>query len=131
MPTSRLSTYQLTRMRRTQNSSLPDTCTVRRPSKVKNEAGGTIDTLVDVYTAIPVHAQPRVLREIKEDEVGGIIQAGVRWVCRFEFGVTVKLDDLLVVTETSTGRIYKLQVTSELSPQSYGTAYGVQCIRVE
>jgi hypothetical protein len=93
-------------------------------------AGGTSQTWADIYTHIPCYAESRVLREIKEDDVGGIIQAGVRWVAKFEFGTEIQLDDHLHITETGTGREYVLQVTSELSPQSYGTSYGVQALRI-
>lgn len=75
-------------------------------------------------------SESRVLREIKEDTVGGIIQAGVRWVAKFAIGTVIMLDDVITVTEGQTGRTYSLQVTSELSPQSFGTVYGVQCIRI-
>ena len=117
-------------MRKTSASSLPDICTVKRPAKTKTTNGGTIETYTEIYTNIPVNSSPRVLREIKEDFSGGKVQSGVRWVCRFEFGIQIELDDRLVITEAGTGVTYELEVTSHLSPESYGTGAGVQCIRV-
>ena len=129
MPTP-LSNYQMKRMQATQNRALPDLATVKRPTKTRNSTGGQTLTWTNAYTNIPCMSESRVLREIKEDTVGGIIQAGVRWVAKFAIGTVIMLDDVITVTEGQTGRTYSLQVTSELSPQSFGTVYGVQCIRI-
>lgn len=117
-------------MRKTHNSSLPDTCDVLRLVPVKTVSGGTTNTRTVVYNNLPVNAQPRILREIKEDEDGGIVRSGVRWVCTFPFGTKIELDDVLEITSSATAETYQLQVTSHLSPQSNMTAYGVQAILV-
>lgn len=130
MPTSRLTTRHLRRMQAVMESSLPDTATVRRPTAVKNAVGGTTSGWTTAYTALPCHSQSRILREIKEDDAGASIRSGVRWVVRFAYGTVVELDDELDITERN-GATYTLRVTSLLSPHSYGTAFGVQCIRVQ
>lgn len=119
-------------MRATQETNLPDTANVRRPDKAtKNAAGGTTDTFMNAYTNQPCHSQARILREIQERDSGGQVQSGVRWIVRFAFGTVIKLDDELDITETVSGQTYTLRVTSHLSEESDGSAYGVQCIRVQ
>lgn len=132
MPQTRLSNYQLQRMQRTQNTNLPDVATVVRPTYEVNDMGGTVDEWETIYTDIPIYAEPRILREIKEDDTGGVIQSGVRWIARVSWEYQdIRLDDRVTVTEHRSGNTYTLEVTSLLSPQSYGTAFGFQCILVD
>jgi len=115
-----------------QETNLPDRATIIRPTYVTNELGGTKDEWVTVYENIPVYSESRILREIKEDVTGGIVQSGVRWVCHVKRQHNdVRLDDRVVVTERTTGKQYTLEVTSLLSPQSYSTVFGFQCILVD
>lgn len=132
MRTSRLNRKQLRWMTAHQETNLPDRATIIRPTYVTNELGGTKDEWVTVYENIPVYSESRILREIKEDVTGGIVQSGVRWVCHVKRQHNdVRLDDRVVVTERTTGKQYTLEVTSLLSPQSYSTVFGFQCILVD
>jgi hypothetical protein len=129
---TRLSPYQLMRMTKTQTTNLPDRADVHRPTYVTNDAGGTTTDYTPVYEQIPIYSEPRILREIKEDIAGGVIQSGVRWISRVEWkNNDIRLDDIVIVTESRSLQQYILQVTSLLSPQSYGTSYGFQCILVD
>jgi hypothetical protein len=119
-------------MTRTQTSNLPDRADVHRPTYVTNDAGGTTTDYTAIYEQIPIYAEPRILREIKEDIAGGIIQSGVRWVGRVQFeNNDIRLDDIVIITESRSLQQYILQVTSLLSPQSYGTSFGFQAILVD
>jgi hypothetical protein len=119
-------------MQRTQDTNLPDRADIHRPTYVVDEMGGTEPDYTPVYEQIPIYSEPRILREIKEDIAGGVIQSGVRWICRVEWkNNDIRLDDIVIITESRSLQQYVLQVTSLLSPQSYGTSYGFQCILVD
>ena len=132
MRTTRLSPRQIQWMTKHQETNLPDVATIRRPTYVVNELGGTEDTYIAVYEDIPIYSESRILREIKEDVTGSIVQSGVRWVCHVKREHNdIRLDDRVEITETNTGITYTLEVTSLLSPQSYSTIFGFQCILVD
>lgn len=115
-----------------QETNLPDTATVYRPDYTKTALGGTSEVKHIVYENIPIYSESRILREIKEDITGSVVQSGVRWVCHVKrHHNDIRLDDVVEVTERTTGRTYTLAVTSLLSPQSYSTVFGFQCILVD
>lgn len=115
-----------------QETNFPDRATISRPTYETNEFGGTENVYAVVYDNIPIYSESRILREIKEDISGAVVQSGVRWVCHVKRAYNnVNLDDRVEVTEHTTGKKYNLDVTSLLSPQSYSTAFGFQCILVD
>lgn len=119
-------------MTKAQETNLPDRAVVKRPTYEANEFGGTEGTYAIIYNNIPIYSESRILREIKEDVAGSIVQSGVRWVCHVKRQYNdIRLDDRVEITERTTGKVYNLDVTSLLSPQSYSTVFGFQCILVD
>lgn len=122
-----LTTPVLTRMRAMQAAMLPDTCTIKRPSKAKTASGSTVDTYADAATGVKCEVKGRVLREITERDMGGANRSSVRWLVVFAYDTDVRLDDQLWVTPKGTTQIQKFNVVGLLSKESWDTATGVEC----
>jgi len=120
---------ELEHMRAVQLQFMPMTCTVKRPTSVKNAAGQNELTYVDVYTDLPCELTSKVLRQIIEHVAGGSIESGVRWNVTMPYGTVIELDDIIHV---NTGHgVEKYQVNGDQSTESYETATVAQCLKVE
>lgn len=117
-------------MQACQNDYFPDVCTVHRPNKIRNVAGGETATDTTPYVNLPCQATPRVLRQLSERIAGERIESGVRWVIVVPAGTLIKLDDTITVTEHGTGRVKTFTVNGIQADESWETAVMLECLFV-
>jgi hypothetical protein len=73
----------------------------------------------------------RVLREISERDLGGQLKSSVRWLVVFAHETNIGLDDVLHVTVAGASAVQIYNVVGLLSDESWDTATGVECNRIQ
>lgn len=114
---------EVTAMRSTTSSALPDTCTIRRPTSASDSMGGQTITWADHATGVPVRVSPVAL-VAGEQLVGDRLSGRKVWLLTFGHDQDVALTDRIVFD----GRTF--EVVAIDGERSWQLSLRVHCVEV-
>lgn len=112
-----LSTSELAAMRVTQETALPDTCTIQTASVAVNEGGGPVETWADTYTNVPCRLA--YVSGVSVGTSGGVGIAGSKLIAAQSPVLSVPHDQDI----TAQMRVVKGGVTYKVTNVNEGASY--------